>query len=165
MNQRLDIEGQNEVFPTCQTHYEVQLEYSLYTRNIKTLTFLSSSFSHKAENVISLPFGLDNYMKFNISHCFHDWRDCWSFPSHNFHLTQTSELHVLLHFGGPFPGWVFTKKHWDGSGLADSRGSYSILSWLPHPWTLLHFILINISNILLIQFCFTLCLYPKGHEH
>lgn len=103
MNQRLDIKGKNKLFPTCQTHYEVQLEHSLYTRNIKTLTFLISSFSHKVENVISLPFWLDNYMKFNISHCFHDWRDCWSFPSHNFHLTQTLELHVWLHFGGPFP--------------------------------------------------------------
>lgn len=44
VNQRLDIEGQNELFPTCQTHYEVQLEYSLYARNIKTLDLFKQFF-------------------------------------------------------------------------------------------------------------------------
>lgn len=29
VNKRLDIEGQNEPFSTCQAHQEVQLEYGL----------------------------------------------------------------------------------------------------------------------------------------
>lgn len=90
---------------------------------------------------------------------------CCSFPRHNFQVTQTLELHALLHFGGPFSRLVFTRKHWKVSGLTDPRRVYCILSWLPHPRILPHFILINISNILLIQFYFTLCLYPKGHTH